>query len=79
MTFLQNTGAGTRSWLMGPRDISVDAVGWMKNDGGEDESGRRASEEYVERQWGDGVQENGEAGEVAEGADEGSKAVGVGS
>jgi hypothetical protein len=53
MTFLQNTGAGTRSWLMGPRVFSVDAAGWMEYDRGEDESGRRAGEEYVERQRGD--------------------------
>jgi hypothetical protein len=63
---------------MGPRDISTDAAGWMAYDRGEDASGRRAGEEYVDREWGDGVQENGQAGEVAEGADEGGEAVGVG-
>jgi hypothetical protein len=63
---------------MGPRDISMDAAGWMEYDRGEEESGRRAGEQYVERQWGDGVQENGEAGEVADGADEGGEEVGVG-
>jgi hypothetical protein len=77
MTFLQNTGAGTRSWLMGPRDISTDATGWMQYNRGDDESGRRAGEEYVEREWGDGVQEIGEAGDVAEGAEEGGEASSV--
>jgi hypothetical protein len=60
------------------RDILMDAAGWMEYGRGEDESGRRAGEEYVEREWGDGAQENGEAGKVAEAADEGGEAVGVG-
>jgi hypothetical protein len=63
---------------MSPKDISTEAAGWMEYDHEEDESRRRAGEEYVEREWGDGVQENGGAGEVAEGAEEGGEAVGVG-
>jgi hypothetical protein len=78
MTFLQNTGAATRSWPMGARDISVDVAGWMEYDCGENDNGRRTGEEYVGRQWGDGVQEDGVAGEAAEGADEGGEAVVVG-
>jgi hypothetical protein len=65
MTFLQNPGAGTRSWLMGPKNISTEAAAWMEYNYGEDQSGRRAGEEYVEREWGDGVQENGGAREKA--------------
>jgi hypothetical protein len=78
MTFLQNTVEGTRLWLMGTKDISTEAAGWMEYDRGEDESRRRAGEEYVEGEWGDGAQENGGAGEVPEGAEEGGEAVGVG-
>jgi hypothetical protein len=63
---------------MDPRDISTDAAGWMAYDRREEESRRRAGEEYVEREWGDGVQENGEVREVAEGAEEGNKVVAVG-
>jgi hypothetical protein len=44
MTFLQNTGAGTRSWLIGRKEILMDAAGSMEYDHGEDESGRRAGE-----------------------------------
>jgi hypothetical protein len=58
--------------------MSTDAAGWMECDRGEDESGRRAGEEHVEREWGDGVQENGGAGDMAETAEEGGEAVGVG-
>jgi hypothetical protein len=78
MTFLQNTGAGTRSWLMGPKDIPTEVAGWMEYDRGEDESRRRGGEEYLEREWGDGVQRNDRGGEVAEGAEEGGEAVEVG-
>jgi hypothetical protein len=78
MTFLQSKGAGTRSWLMGSKDISMGAAGWIEYDHGEDVNGRRAGEEDVKREWGDGAEENGEAGVVAEGADEGGEAVGVG-
>jgi hypothetical protein len=78
MSFLQNMGAGTRSWLLGPKDISTEAAGWMEYDRGEDDSGRRAGEEYVGTEWGDGVQENGRAREVAEGAEESGEAVVVG-
>jgi hypothetical protein len=76
--FLQNTGAGTRSLLMGPRDISTHVPGWMEYDCREDQSGKHAGGEFVKREWGDGVQENAEEGEVAEGAEEGGEAVGVG-
>jgi hypothetical protein len=63
---------------MGPRDISTDAAGWMEYEHGDDESGRRAGEEHVEREWGDGVLEIGEAGDAAEGVEEGGEVVGVG-
>jgi hypothetical protein len=63
---------------MGPRDISTDAAGWMEYDRGDDLSGWRAGGEYVERESSDGVQEIGEAGEVAEGAEEGGEALVVG-
>jgi hypothetical protein len=56
----------------GHREISMDAAGWMEYENGEDESGRKAGKGFVERQWGDGVQENGEAGEVVDGTDKGS-------
>jgi IMP cyclohydrolase len=78
MTFLQNTGAGTRSWLMGPRDVLTDDAGWMEYDRRDDENGRIAGDVYEEREWSGGVQENGEAGDVAEGAEEDNEAVGVG-
>jgi hypothetical protein len=50
----------------------------MEYDRGDDENGRIAGEEYVEREWSGGVQENGEAGDVAEGAEEDGEAAGVG-
>jgi hypothetical protein len=50
----------------------------MEYDCGEEECGRTGGEEYLERQWDDGVQENGEAGEVAEGAQQGDEVVWVG-
>jgi hypothetical protein len=78
MTLLQNTGAGTRAWLMGPRNILTIHAGWMEYDRRDDERRRRPWEEYVERDWGDGVVEDGEAGEEAEGAEGGGDLVGVG-
>jgi hypothetical protein len=78
MTFLQNTGTGTRSWMMGPRDIALDSTGWREFHRGNDERERRAGEKYMKEEWHDADVENGEAGEVADGADEGGEAVGLG-
>jgi hypothetical protein len=77
MTFLQNTEAGTRSWLMGPRDISTDNAGWMEYAHEENERETRVREEYVEEEWGDGVVERAEAGEEAEGAEGAGDVVGI--
>jgi hypothetical protein len=77
MTFLQKMGTGTRSWLKDPRDISTDVAGWIEYDHGGDKR-RRAGEQYVEREWGDGVLEHGEAGEEAEGKEGVGDLAGVG-
>jgi hypothetical protein len=61
---------------MGPRDLSLDAAGWMEYDRAEDESRSSAGETYLESEWYNGVQENGEAGELAEGADVGGEPAG---
>jgi hypothetical protein len=58
-TFLQNTGTGTRTGRLGPRDISTDNRGWREYDCGDDERERTAREEYVEEQWGDAEAEHG--------------------
>jgi ribonuclease HI len=60
MTFLQSTGTGTRSWMMGPKDMLLESAGWREYDRGEDENGRTLGEEYIEEAWHDQA-------EVAEG------------
>jgi hypothetical protein len=48
---------------MGPRDVSVgNHVRWRDSDGGHDESGRRAREEYDEKRWGQNEGELRKAG-----------------
>jgi hypothetical protein len=78
MTILQNTWTGTRSWLMGTRDIASESTGWREYDCGDNERGRRVREEYMEEEWDDAGIENGGAGEEPVGAEGGGDSVGVG-
>jgi hypothetical protein len=66
MNFLQNIGAGTKSRLIGLREISTNSAGWMRYDSMDDESATRASQEYLEEEWCDRVVEHGEVWEEAE-------------
>jgi hypothetical protein len=77
MTFLQNMGTGTRSWLMGPRDIWMDDGGWRVHYRRDDVRGRGAGEEYVEEEWGDVAVKHGGSVEEAGGTERGVDLLGV--
>jgi hypothetical protein len=78
MTFLQTTGAGTRSWPMRLRDILIDNdTGWKEHDGGDNKSGGRVGNEYGKEAWRHSTLECGNVRVKAPVAAHGADAVGI--